>query len=395
MRDFSFENSTRVLFGAGARLQVGEQIAGRFSKVLLLAADGPFRGNGVFSEILARIEAGGAQVVETVDISQNPKLSDVRTAVEACRVQGVECVVALGGGSAMDAAKVVAASAQSGIDPYEYIWGSRPTVDASLPVITIPTISATGTEVNDAAVIVNDQTKEKYWCLCKHPWLCVMDPELTVTVPVKLMVWGAMDILSHTFEYYFNGVTDALFQTYFSEALIHATMEAVEAVLANPQDPEPRGELMWAAAMAWGGLTKIGRGNADMTCHSIEESFSGYFDTHHGACLGVLTPRFMRMAAARRPEPFARFARNIFKITGSNSARLAEEGIHLYTDWLRRIGAPDTYADIGDCDFSEAELTKVADNAWRIYDGHIGVLCPWRYEDIRRLVLSGRISERG
>lgn len=392
MESFNFANHVEILFGVGSRRQITSLIKDHYSKVLFLCGSGPFRRNGLFDEIASYITAGGAEVFEMNDIHQNPRLSSAREGMEICIKKSIDCVVALGGGSAMDCAKLIAASGKTGIDPYEYVFGTRPPVTDSIDTIMIPTISATGTECNPSAVIVNDETKEKYYCDCFFAKHAILDPEIVATVPLKLAIWGAMDILSHTFEYYFNGFDSAWFQTELSEAIIRATMKAVEKMVEDPSDLNARGELMWDAIMAWGGLTKIGRGDPDMTCHSIEESFSGWFDTHHGACLGVLTPRWMDIVSKKRPDIFARFARTVMHINNDNDEEAATEGVRAYKTWLISIGAPNIYSDIGDKDFSEANLRHVAETALRIYHGKIGRLYRFSPDEIMDLLRAGNIA---
>lgn len=392
MDSFKYVNHVEVLFGAGSRKQIIDLIQDHYSKVLFLCAKGPFRDNGLFDEISSLIKAGGAEVFEMNDIDQNPRLSSARVGMEICANNAIDCVVALGGGSAMDCAKLIAASGKTGIDPYEYVFGDRPAVTDSIDTIMIPTISATGTECNPSAVIVNDETKEKYYCDCFFAKYAILDPEITVSVPLKLAIWGAMDILSHTFEYYFNGFGSAWFQTEFSEAIIRSTMKAVEKMVEDPSDLNARGELMWDAIMAWGGLTKIGRGNPDMTCHSIEESFSGWFDTHHGACLGILTPRWMDIVCKKRPDVFARFAREVMRVNNDNDEEAAVEGVRAYKNWLISVGAPNVYSDIGNRDFDEENLRHVADTALRIYHGEIGRLYRFTPEEIMDLLRAGNVA---
>ena len=390
MEPFVYENPVKIIFGAGCRKSLHEILKGKYHKVLIVCAMGPFRKNGFFDCIADEIKASGAEVFEMPDVNQNPRLSSVRLGMKLCRENGVECVAALGGGSAMDCAKLIAASAKTGIDPYEYVFGSRPRVEASLDTIMIPTIAATGTECNNSSVIVNDETKEKYYCDCFYPKYAVLDPELTATVPYRLLLWGAMDILSHTFEYYFNGYTQSEFQTNFSEAILKSVISALNQLADFPDDLNARGELMYCAVMAWGGLTKIGRGAPDMTCHSIEESFSGYFDTHHGGCLGVLTPRWMEIVAPEAEAVFARFARNVMKVQDGNDDQAAQKGIREYRQWLCRIGAPDTYSDLSDREFSNAELDHVAQTAFQIYRGKIGRLKSFTLKEIKQLLYSGK-----
>lgn len=392
MLAFHYYNPVQVYFENGAVSKLGEYLRGKYRCYLLVCAKGPFRENGLYQTVYQQLVNAGGKVVEVGDIDSNPKLHSVREGVELARKHQADCVVALGGGSAMDCSKLIALSASTGVDPYEYVWGSRPAAGSSLDTVMIPTIAATGTELNNTAVIVNEETREKYWCVCAFPKYCIMDPAITATLPEKLTVWGGMDILSHTFEYYFNGCMDSEFQLDLSEALITAVMRALETLSKRPDDLTARGELLWCSCVTWGtGLTKIGRRDPDMACHSIEESFSGYFDTHHGACLGVLTPRWMRMVSPQHPEIFARFARRVMQVQEPDDKCAAEAGINAYIRWLKQLGAPQCYQDLSPkLQFSPEELNLVAKNAWRIYKGKIGRLQPLSFQEVQNLLEEGR-----
>jgi hypothetical protein len=219
-----------------------------------------------------------------------------------------------------------------------------------------------------------------------------MDPEITVSLPKTLTIWGAMDILSHTFEYYFNGNTDSEFQLNFSEALIRTTMTSLERLVEDPKDLGARGEIMWCSTMTWGtGLTKVGRGDPDMTCHNIEERFSGYFDTHHGGCLGIITPRWMSLAAEREPSIFARFARKVMGVDCSDDREAAHLGVGSYIAWLKKVQAPQVYADLSDSvSFDDGELLLVAQKIWNVCNGRIGKLTPMSFEDIKGILFAGK-----
>ena len=392
MKEFEHYSPIKTYFGAGIRNKIGDILDESYKKTLLVMNKGPFRENGTYADIKNSIEKNGRQLIEMIDIDSNPRLSSAREGAEICRKENVDSIVAVGGGSAMDCAKVIAASALSGIDPYEYLWGARPEVTTALPLYTVPTIAATGAEANPSAVIVNDDTKEKYYCNGMFPIACIMDPELTQTVPVRLALWGGMDILSHTFEYYFNGDTASEWQLRFSEAILITTMKTLEQIVADEKDLNARGELMWCSIMAWGGLTKIGRGEPDMACHGIEESFSGWFDTHHGACLGVLTPRWMEIVSAELPKPFARFGRNVLGINETEDVKAADIAVEMYKSWLNKIGAPNTYFDIGDKSFKEKDLEHVAQTCCRIYGGGVGRLRRFNQSDVLELLKKGKIA---
>ena len=220
----------------------------------------------------------------------------------------------------------------------------------------------------------------------------MQEKELTATLPVKLTLWGGMDILSHTYEFYFNGDTESPFQLRFSEAILKATMNALEILVKDPGDLVARGELMWCSIMAWGGLTKIGRSDPDMACHGLEESFSGWFDTHHGACLGVLTPRWMEVVSRELPHPFARFGRNVLGLTEEDDKKAAIDAVKTYKVWLKELGAPNTYFDIGNKEFSDKELEHVAKTSCRIYGGGVGRLKRFNLAQSIELLKQGKIA---
>lgn len=392
MKPFTCHFPVEIRFGNNITENLGSYLAGRYRSALLVAAKGPFRENGLHGLVKRSLEDAGLRTFESPDIDSNPRISTVREAVSICTERGADIVVALGGGSAMDAGKVTAAAAAMKVDPYDLIWGKRLPVTVSLPLVTVPTIAATGTEVNEYAVIVDDETREKYWCVTKHPVLALLDPVNSRSVPRDLTIWGAMDILSHVFEFYFNDDRNSDIQNRISEAILLAAMSAVETLSVDPENLHARGELMWCAVMAWGGITKIGRGEPDMTCHSIEESFSGYFDTHHGACLGVLTPVWMERTAPRAPGPFADFARNVMGIREEDDRKAAQAGVIRYREWLKKVGAPSCFSDFGGGkSFDDTGLEIVAENAMKIYGGSIGRLCPIRDKrDLLAILYAGR-----
>ena len=175
MRDFEFYNPTTTFFGNGVIDQIGEKLNGIYKSCLLVSAKGPFRESGLYDRVKTQLEKAGMEVFGMSDIDSNPKMYSVYEGVEVARDNGVECIVALGGGSAMDCSKIIAMSAKTGLDPYEYVWGSRPGVIGSLDTVMIPTIVATGTELNNTAVIVDADTKDKSWCLVEYPKYCFMD----------------------------------------------------------------------------------------------------------------------------------------------------------------------------------------------------------------------------
>jgi alcohol dehydrogenase len=362
MDDFRYYSPVRVIFGAGSRGKIGEELAGRYEKALLVCGKGPFRENGIFGHIRSSLEKSGIQVLEMGDIDSNPRIGSVEEGAAICKREGVQVIIALGGGSTMDCCKVMAGAALTDMDPRRFLWGEKVRMERSLDTVMVPTFAATGTELNNTAVILDDKAVSKSWCEseCMFPKMTFIDPEIAAGAPYRLTNWGCMDILSHIFEFYFNGRTDALFQQRLSEALILSAMACVELLKKNPRDIHARGEIAWISIVAWGGLTKIGRGAPDMACHTCAEALVPYFDIHHGAALGVFTPRWMRWAAPKRPEVFARFARNVMGIAEPDDARAAREGVERYIAWTKEVGAPDTYVELVGREIPEEKLREIS-----------------------------------
>lgn len=393
MKVFEFYNPVNVKFGPGIKSEIGKTLKGKYDNALLVCSKGPFHENGLYDYVKSSLQENGITVFEMADVEANPKLYRIREGVEICKNNQVDCVIALGSGSAIDCTKAISAAAAMGVDPYDLYWGKRVKVTKTIDTVMIPTFAATGSEMNKSSVAVNENTKEKYFFDADYAKYVFMDPEITLTVPIKLTVWGIMDILSHTFEYYFNGDRESEFQTCFSEAILISVMRNTERLVKNPNDLIARGEIMWAAAVTWGtGLTWIGRGEADMACHGIEESFSAYFDTHHGACLGILTPRWMEKVAEKRTDMFSRFARNVMGIEEKDDLIAARKGVKKYKQWLKSIGAPNTYFDLAPLEFSDEELRRVAKTACRIYKGGVGKMTRFGEEEVYEILKEGKVA---
>ena len=287
----------------------------------------------------------------------------------------------------MDCTKVISAAAKSPRDPWEHIWGPKAPFVESLPTVFVPTIAATGTETNPWAVIFDEENRWKNAVNadCLYTKLVLADPQAMRTVPPRLTVWGAMDILSHTFEFYFNGYHRSIFQNRFSEAIIHSVMECLDILNADPQDLRARGELWWASVMAWGGLTWLGREAPDMACHDLAEGFVPFYDTHHGATLGAITPRWMRFLVERGggkiEEIFSRFAQTIFGLRVADPAAAARQGVEAYVRWLKKAGAPDSLVELTGAPVTEGELARIIEKTYRDLGRTVGRLLPLRQEE--------------
>lgn len=387
MNKFEFRNPVKIIFGPGTRKQIGSVLSRDFQRALVLVGKGPLVGSERYVELVSNLATNGIRVVEMDPIDSNPRITSARKGALVCRKKSVDVIIALGGGSTMDCAKIMAGAAAMGVDPERFIFGERVELDKSIPTVMIPTIAATGTEVNNTAVMRDEVQKLKNSCGsdAMYPLIAFVDPELADSLPKHVALHGAFDILSHTFEYYFNG-DDSIFQNRFSEGILLAVMDMMEKLAKNGYEVNLYGELMWSAIMTWGtGLTRIGRGLPDMACHTIEEGIGAYLDTHHGAGLAVLTPLWMELVYERRPDVFARFARNVFGIRGNDDIDCAKKGVQKFTQWCKLIGLPQNYCDLGIAELSQNGIATIIQNIFT-YNNTVGRLTPLSEEDVQTLL---------
>lgn len=370
---FEFSNPTRIVFGAGALARLGE-IAGAYGKhALLVTGGGSAKRGGVFDKAVASLKAAGIAVSECAGVEPNPEIASVRRGVETARREGCDLVIALGGGSTMDASKVIAAGVLHEGDAWELIahgqadW-APPT--RALPILTVPTLAATGSETNAGAVISNAETRVKSFTRapCLFPKVAIVDPELTLSVPKDQTAFGVCDLITHVTEGYFNGVDGTPIQDRFAEGVITTAMEWGPKAVADGTDIEARAQVQWAALVALNGWVQVGTGYT-APVHMIEHALSAHHGITHGAGLAVLNPSWMRFAARHRPERFALFARNVMKVeqSGRDDLAVALEGIDRFETFLRALGCPTHLSElgIGDALFAQyaADAVLVAHDA--------------------------------
>lgn len=364
--NFEFYNPTRLIFGAGMFSRLGE-VAERYGKkALMVTGRGSVKRSGVFDRALASLKEAGIAVTECAGVAPNPRIASVVRGAEIIRREGCDVVIALGGGSTMDAAKVIAAAALYDGDPWNLIGHGQenwviPT--RALPIITVPTLAATGSEMNKGAVITNDETKVKSFVSaeCLFPKVALVDPELTLTVPKDQTAYGVCDIITHVTEGYFNGADGMPIQDRFAEGVIVNTIEWGRKAVADGSDLEARTQVQWASIVALNGWVQAGVGMVP-TVHMIEHALSAHHDIAHGAGLAVVNPAWMRLAAKVRPERFAQFARRVFGLSGAgrDDHELAMEGIDRFESFLREIGCPTRLSELG---IGDALFERYAEDA--------------------------------
>ncbi len=366
--DFEFQNPTRLVFGAGALAKLGGEVCALGTRALVVTGGGSVKRNGVFDRAVASLQAAGVPVAECTGVEPNPRITTVIRGADIARSEGCDVVVALGGGSTMDAAKVMAAAVFYQGDPWDMIVhgqeAPRPPTRA-LPIVTVPTLAATASEMNGGAVISNEVTTEKSFVHadCLFPRVAVVDPELTVSVPPDQTAYGVCDPITHVTEGYFNGVEGTPLQDRFAEGTILTAMEFGPRAVANGADLEARAQVQWASIVALNGWVQAGT-NGPFPVHIIEHVLSAHHDVAHGAGLAVLNPAWMRFAAKARPAKFAQFARRVMGVPpGDDDRAAALEGIDRFEAFLRSIGCPTRLSEIG---IGEELLERYAADTVRI-----------------------------
>lgn len=359
MRDFVFHNPTKIIFAAGAESRIGRELkAAGIDRVLLLYGRESARKSGLLDRVTASLAQEGINHVELGGVVSNPVLSHTRQGIELARREKVEAVLAVGGGSVLDEAKAIAVGVKAACDVWEFFLGRE--VTAALPVFTVLTLAATGSEMNGNAVITNEESAQKYniGSIHVYPRVSILNPELTHSVPPDYSAYGAVDAIAHLIEAYFTKEgrgEETRLQDRLVEGLILTIMEDAETIKARPADPRARASLMWAATLALNGLTPAGVGSYTFPNHMIEHSLSAIYNIAHGAGLAIVMPAWMQWYRSQNPEQFERFGREIFGVSSG------EAGIAAFKEWMEKLGCPVTLAAAG---IPAGDIPRIAANAY-------------------------------
>ncbi|WP_219837786.1 iron-containing alcohol dehydrogenase [Paenibacillus sp. R14(2021)] len=384
MEAFSYYNPTNLVFGKGTVSRLGTLTQAYGKTILLVYGSGSIKRTGLYDEVISQLQSIDATIVELAGIEPNPRLTSVRRGIELCRSEHVEFILAVGGGSVLDAAKAIAAGARYDGDVWDFMV-QKATIQDALPMGSILTLSATGSEMNGNAVISDWETKQKRAFGSKHtfPRFSILDPALTFSVPRDQTVNGIVDIMSHVFEQYFTLTTNAPLQERLCESILLTVIENAEKALEYPHDFEARSNLMLCGTLALnGGLISVGTLD-DWASHGIEHEISAIYDIPHGAGLSIVFPNWMKYVYRERLDRFTQYAERVWGIErGSKSdEELALAGISATRAFFTRIGAPATlsFYDIG-----EENLDVMARSA--VLFGPIGNFKKLNQQDVREIL---------
>lgn len=364
MKDFVYYAPTQVVFGKDSESQAGSLVK-QFNgtKVLVHYGGRSAERSGLLDIVCGSLEAEGIPYVRLGGVVPNPRLSKVREGIGLCRREGVDFILAVGGGSVIDSSKAIAWGVPYEGDVWDF-FARKAKAKICLPVAAVLTIPAAGSEMSNSCVITNEQgnLKRSYadnMIRCKF---AIMNPERTFTLPPYQTACGITDILMHTMERYFSPDDDMDITDSLAEGLMRTVMDTAPAVLENPADYHARAQIMWAGSLAHNDLTGCGT-TGDWSTHSIEHELSGLFDVAHGAGLAAVWGSWARYVFRENPSRFARFAVNVLGVR--NRFKSAEEtglaGIKAMEAFFRRIGMPTNIRELIGREVTDEEIREMAD----------------------------------
>jgi len=364
MQNFTYENPTKILFGKGMIARIGSEAARFGTKALLVYGSGSIKKNGVYDQVVASLGEAKIPFAEFCGVKSNPVLSHTLKGIEAARGEKVDVIVAVGGGSVIDEAKTIAAGVKAA--PGDDIWDFftfKKKITGALPVLTVLTLSASASEMNNGAVITKEEGAQKLAINSPfiQPKTSILDPSTLFSLTPQYTAYGTVDIIAHMLEGYFNNKEpESPLQDRLVEGLMKTVIESTESILKDPQDYNARANIMWSATLGFNGTTTAGLGFVSYPAHMIEHSLSALYDIAHGAGLSIVLPGWMQYAVQKSPAKFARLAREVFQISKSNEMEQAIAGIDALKSWFASIGSP---VSLKQANISGSDSDKIAANA--------------------------------
>jgi len=368
IKDFNYYAPTRVVFGRDSEKQLAQlirQYGG--TRVLVHYGGGSARRSGLLDRAFNTLREAGISFVELGGVVPNPLLSKVNEGIELCRREQVDFILAVGGGSVIDSAKAIGYGVGYDGDVWDF-WAGKATSQACLPIGVILTIPAAGSEMSNSCVITRDEGLLKRGinsdlCRCRF---CIMNPELTYTLPPYQTAAGATDIMMHTMERYFSKYEDMTLTDAIAEALLRTVKDCVFEVLANPEDYRHRAQIMWAGSLAHNDLTECGL-EKDFATHRLEHELSAVYGVTHGAGLAALWGSWARYVMPKHVSRFVQFAVNVMGVANdfAHPEATALKGIEAIECFYRAIGMPTSIGELLNRTLTDKEIDTLADRCSR------------------------------
>lgn len=359
MNSFNYQYPVRQHFGKGcAENALKEEMKKVGKQVLLAYGGGSIKRTGLYDKICQWLEESGKEVVDFGGIMPNPTYAKVQEGARIVRDKHIDFILAVGGGSVIDCCKIVSSQAMMDVDAWDDWYVGHNLPKEFVPMGAVVTASGTGAEQNNGAVITNEEKKLKQPLFGAFHSFAILDSDLTKTLPMKQVISGAFDTLSHCMETYMGKPQSTNVSDEVNEAVMRNVIKNIHAIIADPDDDFARGELMWDSAMAENGLLKLGK-VTDFQCHMIEHAVGAYTDCNHGQGLAILHPTFYRHLLNAGTAKLARMAQEVWGVKSdvegvtyrnADAAELrtiAEKGIAALEAFIKEIGLPTHWSEIG------------------------------------------------
>lgn len=392
MNQTQFYAPTKVIFGADTEKQIGDIIANYgYKKVLIHYGGQSALRSGLIDHVKQSLISKKIDFVELGGVVPNPVLSLVYQGISLAKTEKVDFILAIGGGSVIDSAKAIGYGAANEQDVWDF-YSTSALPQACLPIGTILTIAAAGSEMSNSSVITNEAGNLKRSCGTdlSRPLFSIMDPALTLTLPDYQTAAGCVDIMMHTMERYFNHGDNLELTDAISESLLRVVKKNALLLAKEPQNLAARGEIMWASSLSHNGLTGFGTDGGDFATHKIEHELSGMFDVTHGAGLAVVWPNWARYVFKERLERFVQFAVNVMDVEPCTDAEeTALKGIHAMENFYHALQMPTTLKEL-ELNPTEAELQEMAEKCDYRPDGTIGIVKKLAVSDVYAILKCSR-----
>jgi butanol dehydrogenase len=365
MNNFIYDIPVKVYFGENQLGNLGEELKKYGKRVLLTYGGGSIKKIGLYDKIVAEIKNAGLELFELSGIEPNPRVTSVNKGAQICKKEKIDVLLAVGGGSTIDATKFIGAATYYDGDAWDILTNKTPVTNC-LPIVTVLTLSATGSEMDAGGVISNLDTKDKIGYM--HPMLLpkasFLDPTNTYTVSAYQTACGAADIMSHIIEVYFNMDQDLYMLDCVMEGLMRTVIKYAPIAMKEPENYEARANLMWTSSWAINGFVNGGKRQA-WSCHPMEHELSAIYDITHGLGLAILTPRWMEYTLDETTvSKFYQFGCNVFGIDKDMEPKAAgRKSIEMLSDFFfKTLGLKSTFTEIGIDDTNFSIMAKKAIN---------------------------------
>lgn len=384
MNSFNFFNPTKIIFGENAINNLANEVK-NYKNILFTYGGGSIKKNGIYNKVIQILKNENKNVIELDGIMPNPRKEKVYEGIELCKNNSIDFILAVGGGSVIDCSKAIAIGAKTDKDFWQTFYIDWEKCTDAIPLGTILTLSATGTEMDSGSVITDWENHIKTHYDSEHmfPKFSILDPSYTYTLPKEQTIYGSIDILAHVFEQYFSMPDESNLSDNLAEAIIRTVIDNLEIAIENPNNYNARANLMWCSTMALNGIIGLGK-EQDWNSHQIEHALSGIYDIAHGAGLAIVFPNWMKYVYKNSINKFKKYAVNIWNVDTKNKTdeEIALEGINKTKEYFSKVGAPVTLSEVN---IPESDIDKIVETVISTGEGSYLKI---NKEDIKNILIS-------